>query len=100
MAFACAASAQASVHRTWITQYHVNGRKPRVTHGVVEKLTPAEAFEASRKVLARAALGGDPQGENAKRRAATRPFGAVVGMYLEGLEQALKVDPIVRAPTA
>src|SRR5215470_3538197 len=51
----------ARVHSTWIAQYHVNGRNPRVTHGVAGKLTPAKAFEASRKILARATLGEDPQ---------------------------------------
>src|SRR6516165_4907268 len=65
----------APVHSTWITQYHVNGRNPRVTHGVAGKLTPAKAFEASRKILARATLGEDPQGEKvAKRQAAARTF--------------------------
>ena len=74
----------APVHSTWITQYHVNGRNPRVTHGVAGKLTPAKAFEASRKILARATLGEDPQGEKvAKRQAAARTFRAVVESYLE-----------------
>ena len=74
----------ATVHSTWITQYHVNGRNPRVTHGVAGKLTPAKAFEASRKILARATLGEDPQGEKvAKRQAAARTFRTLVESYLE-----------------
>jgi hypothetical protein len=73
----------APVRKTWITQYHVNGRNPRVTHGAVGKLTPGEAFEASRKILAQVALGGDPQAAKlAKRQAAGKTFGAVVEDYL------------------
>jgi integrase len=73
----------APVRKTWVTQYHVNGRNPRVTHGVVSKLTPSEAFEASRKILAQAALGGDPQAAKlAKRQEAGKTFRAVTEDYL------------------
>jgi hypothetical protein len=73
----------APLRMTWVTQYHVNGRNPRVTHGAVGKLTPGEAFDASRKVLAKVALGGDPQGDKvAKRQEAGAVFHAVVEDYL------------------
>jgi Arm DNA-binding domain len=73
----------APVRKTWITQYHVSGRNPRVTHGAVGKLTPGEAFEASRKILAQVALGGDPQAAKlAKRQEAGKTFRAVVDDYL------------------
>jgi integrase len=85
----------APVRATWITQYHVNGRNPRVTHGVVGKLTPAEAFEASRRILAQATLGGDPQGAKvAKRQAATRTFRAVVESYLEARQPELRPSTV------
>lgn len=85
----------ASVRCTWITQYSCNGRNPRVTHGVAGKLTPAQAFEASRQVLARAALGGDPQGEKmAKRQAATKTFRAVVESYLEARTGGLRASSL------
>jgi integrase len=71
----------APVRKTWITQYHVNGRNPRVTHGAVAKLTPGEAFEASRRILAQAALGGDPQAAKLARRQEVT-FRAVVADYL------------------
>jgi integrase len=73
----------APTRKTWITQYHVNGRNPRVTHGAVGKLTPGEAFEASRKIVAQVALGGDPQAAKlAKRQEAGKTFRAVVDDYL------------------
>jgi integrase len=73
----------APVRKTWVTQYHINGRNPRVTHGAVGKLTPGEAFEASRRILAQAALGGDPQAAKlAKRQEAGKTFRAVTEDYL------------------
>jgi integrase len=81
----------APVHKTWVTQYHVNGRNPRVTHGVVGKLTPGEAFEASRRILARVALGDDPQAAKlAKRQAAGKTFRVVAEDYLAVRAQALR----------
>jgi integrase len=69
----------APVRCTWIAQY---GNR-RVTHGKAGTLKPGEAFEASRRILARAALGEDPQGEKAaKRQAAVRTLRAVVESYL------------------
>jgi integrase len=72
------------VHCTWITQYATSdGRKPRVTHGDLGKLTAAQAYEASRQILAKVALGNDPQGDKIRhRRAATRTFRVVVDEYL------------------
>jgi integrase len=73
----------APVRKTWVTQYHINGRNPRVTHGVISKLSPGEAFEASRRILAQAALGGDPQAAKlAKRQEAGKTFCAVAEDYL------------------
>jgi integrase len=69
--------------RTWTAQYRANGRTRRVTVGSADKLTPAQAREAARKLLARVALGHDPQAEReAKRAQAARTFRSVVEAYL------------------
>jgi integrase len=80
------------IRRTWITQYATSdGRKPRVTHGAVAKLTPAQAFEASRQILAKVALGSDPQGDKiAQRRAATQTFRTVADEYLMARTRELR----------
>jgi integrase len=82
----------ARLHRAWIAQYRTpDGRTRRPTLGAAEKLLPAEARAAARKVLANVALGGDPQGEKAaKRLAATRTFRSVVASYLEARERELR----------
>src|SRR3989344_4831375 len=56
--------------KTYIVRYRTIGGAKRMltlaTHGV---LTTEEAREEARKALARAAMGGDPQGVKAERRA-------------------------------
>jgi integrase len=72
-----------AISRIWITQYFTTGRTRRVTHGAVNKLTPAQAFEASRQILAKVALGDDPQGDKiAHRQAAAKTFRIIVDEYL------------------
>jgi hypothetical protein len=64
------------VRRSWIAQYRAQGRTRRMLIGAIEKVAPADARKAARKILAAAALGGDPQAP--RRRAAGRrpaPFG-------------------------
>ena len=69
--------------RTYVTQYRAGGRTRRVTIGSTDRLTPAQAREAARKLLARVALGEDPQDEKAAQRtAAERTFRKVVDAYL------------------
>src|SRR5262245_36975888 len=73
------------VRMSWIAQYRPSGsrRTRRSTLGSVEKLTPAQARDAARKILARAALGHDPQGEKAaKRQREALTFRAAVEAYL------------------
>jgi integrase len=68
---------------TYVAQYRANGRTRRVTIGSTERLTPAQAREGARKILARVALGEDPQDEKAAQRtAAERTFAKVVDAYL------------------
>src|SRR5215510_8629762 len=65
--------------RTYIAQYRAKGRTRRVTIGSTERLSPAQAREGARKLLARVALGADPQDEKAvQRTAAERTFAKVV----------------------
>jgi integrase len=81
------------LHRSWIAQYRVNGRTRRPKLGSAETLLAHEARAAARKVLAGAALGGDPQQEKqTRRRAATRVFSAVVGSYLEARRTELRAN--------
>jgi integrase len=71
--------------RVWLVQYRpTNSRRTRrITLGAVEKLSPAQAREAARKLLARVALGQDPQGEKAEQRAREqRTFRSAVEAYL------------------
>jgi integrase len=80
--------------RSYIAQYRgPDGRGRRVTLGAVAKLTPADARQAARKILARAALGHDPQAEKAaQRRQAVRTVRALVTAYLEAKQAALRPE--------
>jgi len=80
------------VRRTYVAQYRIGARRSRrVTIGPAEKLVPAQARQAARKILAKVALGHDPQGEKeAKREAAAQTFKAVVDDYLADRQAALR----------
>jgi len=79
------------VKRIYVAQYRTGGRTRRVRLGVAEHLTPTQAREAARKILARVALGGDPQGEKqAKKAEAGRTFAAMVDKYLEAKQPDLR----------
>jgi integrase len=70
--------------RTWAAQYRADGHTRRITIGGADKVTPGEAREAARKILARVALGHDPQGEKqAKRQQAAHIVRSTVAAYLE-----------------
>src|SRR5262245_63125166 len=77
--------------RNWIAQYRANGHTRRVTIGSADKITPAQAREAARKLLARVELGGDPQAEKAaKRQQATRTVRWAVARYLDAKQGELR----------
>lgn len=81
------------VHRSWIAQYRLGGsrRTRRLTLGAVEKLSPAQARDAARRILSRVALGQDPQGEREAQRAQeARTFRAAVEAYLAAKQPALR----------
>jgi len=80
------------LRRTYVAQYRVGARRSRrVTLGTADKLTPAQAREAARKILARVQLGHDPQGDKqAKREEAAYTFKAVVADYLAARQPELR----------
>ena len=77
--------------RKFVAQYRVAQRSRRVTIGSADKLTPGQAREAARKILAKVALGHDPQAEReATRQAQARTFKAVVADYLDAKQPQLR----------
>jgi integrase len=77
--------------RNWVTQYRANGHTRRITIGSADKISPAQARDAARKLLARVELGHDPQAEKeAKRQRAARTFKAVVEDYLAVKQSELR----------
>ena len=79
------------VRRSWVAQYRAEGRTRRVLIGSAETVAPLDARKAARKILANAALGGDPQGAKAlKRREAARTVRSVVDAYLDAKRPELR----------
>jgi integrase len=77
--------------RNWVTQYRANGHTRRITVGSVDKITPVQARDAARKILARVELGHDPQLEKAaKRQREARTFRATVEAYLDAKQFELR----------
>jgi hypothetical protein len=72
-------------------QYRTNGHTRRASIAAAAKLGPAEARQAARKLLAKVALGGDPQEEKAsRRRQASHTFRSVVDTYLAAKRPELR----------
>ncbi len=70
--------------RSWIVQYRVNGRQRRETLGDVLQLDLKDARAAAKKRFALVALGGDPQGDKAAKKAQAKiTLGALADRYLE-----------------
>jgi hypothetical protein len=79
------------LQRSWVAQYRAHGRTRRSTIGQAGKLTPGQARDAARKLLATVELGGDPQGDKAaKRQQEARTLRSVVALYLEEKKPALR----------
>lgn len=56
------------IGKAWIIQYRKHGHGRRMIVGDAEKVTPAQARDRARKLLAQVELGGDPQGDKKERR--------------------------------
>ena len=79
------------VLRNYVAQYRVGQRSRRVTIGSADMLVLGQAREAARKLLAKVALGHDPQAEReTKRQAQARTFKAVVADYLDAKQPQLR----------
>src|SRR5262245_31760757 len=79
--------------RNWVAQYRADGHTRRVTIGSADKVVPAQAREAARKLLARVELGDDPQAEKeAKRQQAARTVRSVVASYLDAKQSELRPE--------
>jgi Arm DNA-binding domain len=69
--------------RSWVAQYRRAGATRRVLLGSADVLSPEAARQAAKKVLAKVALGGDPQADRADRRTKDRvTLRGVVDEYL------------------
>jgi integrase len=77
--------------RNWVAQYRADGHTRRVTIGSADKVSPAQAREAARKLLARVELGHDPQAEKAaKRQQVAHTVRSVVTRYLDAKQSELR----------
>ena len=75
--------------RAFVLQYRIDGRTRRASFS--GSLKVADARAAARKLLAKVALGSDPQAEKAsKRRQATQTLRAVVEIYLAAKQPELR----------
>ena len=84
-----------SLLRNWVTQYRANHHTRRITIGSADKITPAQARDVARKILARVELGHDPQAEKeAKRQLTARTVRSVVDSYLEAKETELRPESV------
>jgi integrase len=67
----------------WITQTDIAGVTQIITNGPVSLLSPGQAFNRSRELLASIRLGGNPmEAKRLSRRQAGETFGAILPRYL------------------
>jgi integrase len=79
------------VRRSWIAQYRAKGRTRRVLIGSADTLSAEQARAAAKKILAKVALGHDPQGDKvAARLKAARTLRAVVEDFLNAKKPSLR----------
>jgi integrase len=79
------------VRRTWIAQYRAKGRTRRVLIGSAETLSAEQARAAAKKVLAKVALGHDPQGDKvAARLKLARTLRSVTEDFLNAKKPSLR----------
>jgi integrase len=85
------AGSSEEVRRSWIVQYRRAGRSRRLLLGSAEVLSAEQARVAAKTVLAKVALGEDPQGDKAAQREADKStFAAVVEDFLEAKDGTIR----------
>jgi integrase len=85
------AGSSEEVRRSWIVQYRRAGRSRRFLLGSAEVLSAEQARVAAKTVLAKVALGEDPQGDKAAQREADKStFAAVVEDFLEAKDGTIR----------
>ena len=78
------AGAGGQVRRSWVAQYRRGGATRRLLLGSAEVLGAERARAAAKQILAKVALGGDPQGDRRGRRDKDRlTLRGLVAEYLE-----------------
>jgi integrase len=84
---------EGKVRASWIAQYRVKGRTRRLKIGDAAKLTPDQARQAAKRVLAAVTLGRDPLSEKEDDRANTsRTLRAIATEYLQMKELQVQRD--------
>jgi integrase len=79
------------LRKTWVAQYRAHGRSRRVLIGSAEALGTEQAKTAAKKVLAKVALGEDPQAEKiARRQQDGHTLKAVARMFLEAKAKVVR----------
>jgi integrase len=78
-----------TVGRSWVVQYRHAGRSPRIKLGDYETVGLEQAYAAAKKLLAKVALGEDPQASRAKER---HTFKASVADFLAMKKRDLRVS--------
>src|SRR5262249_631602 len=80
-------------HARYLVQYRVNGKQKWVTVGDAAVLTPAQARDKARQMLASVELGGDPAADKQAARAASAvTFRSVVERYIATERQTWAVS--------
>ncbi|HEV2624256.1 MAG TPA: site-specific integrase [Xanthobacteraceae bacterium] len=93
-----AGPADGEIRRSWIAQYRRAGRTRRLLLGSAAVLTAEQARAAAKKVLARVALGEDPQADKSARRGKDRhTLGALIEDYLEQKRTTLRPSSFTNA---
>jgi integrase len=86
------------VRKTLVVQYRRAGRSPRITLGTAEVLGAEQGRRAAKKLLARIALGEDPQAAKTARRSADKfTFRALADEHLSAKQPTVRPRTFVES---
>jgi integrase len=86
------------VRKTLVVQHRRASRSPRITLGTAEVLGAEQGRKAAKKLLARIALGADPQAEKTARRSADKfTFRAVADEHLRAKQTTVRPRSFVES---